>query len=107
MAGIHREQLTIPIPESRLPTYDVVIDDGDSPPITVTGVTVRGPAREAVFLAEPAGGYRLAYGGDRAAGGGVATTVSGPSVADVATARAARAARIAAVSYRGAARSPP
>lgn len=67
VAGIHREQLTIPIPESRLPTYDVVIDDGDSPPITVTGVTVRGPAREAVFLAEPAGGYRLAYGGDRAA----------------------------------------
>ena len=67
VAGIRREQLVIPLPESRLVTYDLVIDDGDSPPITVTGVTVRGPAREAVFLAEPASAYRLAYGGELAA----------------------------------------
>ena len=67
VAGIRREELTIPIPESRLPTYDVVIDDGDSPPITVTGVSAHGPAREVVFLAEPVGGYRLAYGGGLAA----------------------------------------
>ena len=44
-----------------------MIDDGDSPPIDVIGITIRGPAREAVFLAEPGGVYRLAYGGDRAA----------------------------------------
>lgn len=65
VAGIRREALAIPIPESRRAAYDLVIDDGDSPPIGVTGVTARGPAREVVFLAEPAGGYRLAYGGDR------------------------------------------
>jgi hypothetical protein len=67
VAGIRREQLAIPVPESRLETYDLVIDDGDSPPLAVTGVAARGPAREAVFLAEPGGAYRIAYGGDRAA----------------------------------------
>ena len=67
VAGIRREQLTIPLSESRVPTYELVIDDGDSPPIDVTGITIRCPAREAVFLAEPGGVYRLAYGGDRAA----------------------------------------
>ena len=85
VAGIRREQLTIPIPESRLPTYDLVIDDGDSPPITVVGVSARGPAREVVFLAEPAGGYRLAYGGDLAA-----------ARYDTAAIRAALAARVVA-----------
>jgi hypothetical protein len=67
VAGLRREQLAIPLPESRLEAYDLVIDDGDSPPLAVAGVTARGPAREAVFLAEPGGAYRLAYGGDRAA----------------------------------------
>ena len=67
VAGIRREQLVVPLPESRLASYDLVIDDGDSPPIVVTGVTARGPVREVVFLAEPAGGYRLAYGGELAA----------------------------------------
>jgi hypothetical protein len=67
VAGLRREQLAVPLPESRLETYELVIDDGDSPPLAVTGVTARGPAREIVFLAEPGGVYRLAYGGDRAA----------------------------------------
>lgn len=67
VAGLRREQLAIGLPECRLETYELVIDDGDSPPLAVTGVTARGPAREVVFLAEPGGAYRLAYGGDRAA----------------------------------------
>jgi len=67
VAGIRREQIVIPLPESRQPTYDLVIDDGDSPPIAVSAVTARGPAREIVFLAEPDGDYRLAYGGGLAA----------------------------------------
>jgi len=67
VAGLRRERLAIPLPESRLETYELVIDDGDSPPLAVTGVTARGPAREILFLAEPGGVYRLAYGGDRAA----------------------------------------
>jgi hypothetical protein len=67
VAGLRREQLAIGLPESRLETCELVIDDGDSPPITVNGIKARGPAREVVFLAEPGGAYRLAYGGDRAA----------------------------------------
>jgi hypothetical protein len=67
VAGLRREQLAIGLPESRLETYELVIDDGDSPPLAVTGVTARGPAREVAFLGEPGGAYRLAYGGDLAA----------------------------------------
>ncbi|MFM7108529.1 MAG: hypothetical protein ACKOZU_08020 [Planctomycetaceae bacterium] len=66
VAGIRREQLAIPIPESREREYVLVIDDGDSPPIGVTGVTARGPLQEVVFLARPGGDYRIAYGGDLA-----------------------------------------
>ena len=64
LAGIRREQLAIPIPECREREYVLVIDDGDSPPIDVTGVTARGPLQEVVFLARPGGAYRIAYGGD-------------------------------------------
>lgn len=66
VAGIRREQLAIPIPESREREYVLVIDDGDSPPIGVTGVTARGPLEEVVFLARPGGAYRIAYGGELA-----------------------------------------
>lgn len=64
VAGIRREQLALPIPESREREYVLVIDDGDSPPIGVSGVTARGPLEEVVFLARPGGAYRIAYGGD-------------------------------------------
>lgn len=63
VAGIHRHNLSIPLPETREAAYEIVIDDGDSPPLVVTGVTARGPVREVVFLGEPGNEYRLAYGG--------------------------------------------
>ncbi len=63
VAGIHQKNLSISLPESREATYEIVIDDGDSQPIDVTGVTARGPVREVVYLAEPDIEYRLAYGG--------------------------------------------
>lgn len=66
LAGIRTEQTTLALREIRLPTIDLVIDDGDSPPIAVTGISTRGPARELLFLAEPGSDYRLAYGGDLA-----------------------------------------
>ncbi|MFN9369980.1 MAG: hypothetical protein ACK6CT_14650, partial [Planctomycetia bacterium] len=86
VAGIRTEQTTLAVSEIRLPTLDLVIDDGDSPPIQVTGITTRGPARELVFLAEPGSDYRLAYGGD----------LSRPRY-DTAAIRAAVAAGVAAV----------
>lgn len=68
LRGIRQESLAITIPESRLPEYEIVIDNADSQPLDVTGVVAIGPAYEAVFLAAPDGSYALAYGGVAAAG---------------------------------------
>lgn len=67
IAGVHRSDLSVPLPETRAATYEFVIDDGDSPPIDVTGVTASGPVREVMFLAEVGVQYRLAYGGSAVA----------------------------------------
>jgi hypothetical protein len=40
-----------------------VIDNGDSQPLEIEGVTAVGPEYEAVFLARAGASYRLAYGG--------------------------------------------
>lgn len=64
LRGIRSEELGIPIPESRLRDYEIVIENADSPPLTITGVTAVGPAYEVVFLARPGGVYKLAYGVD-------------------------------------------
>jgi len=62
LRGISSEELAITIPESRSPDYDIVIDNADSQPLDITGVTAVGPAYEVVFLARPGKTYRLAYG---------------------------------------------
>jgi hypothetical protein len=67
VAGIRRKQLAITVPETRATSYDIVIDDGDSPPVNVTGITASGPVRELVFLAKTGIDYRLMYGGVAAA----------------------------------------
>jgi len=61
--GLNREQLTIPMPESRASGYQIVIDNLDSPPLAISGVIARGAVYELVFLARPGEAYRLAYGG--------------------------------------------
>ena len=63
LRGINQEELRLRIPESRFPDYEIVIDNGDSQPLDITGVTAVGPAEEVVFLARPGEEYRLAYGG--------------------------------------------
>ena len=62
LRGISSEALAITIPESRYVDYEIVIDNADSPPLDITGVTAVGPAYEVVFLARPGKAYRLAYG---------------------------------------------
>lgn len=62
LRGISTEELAITIPESRSPDYEIVIDNADSQPLEITGVTAIGPAYEVVFLARPGKAYRLAYG---------------------------------------------
>lgn len=59
---VKRENLDVSIPETRDQNLRLVIDNRDSPPLNVTGVEARGTAYEAVFLADPAAKYRLAYG---------------------------------------------
>jgi hypothetical protein len=62
LRGISTEELAITIPESRSPDYEIVIDNADSQPLEITGVTAIGPTYEVVFLARPGKAYRLAYG---------------------------------------------
>jgi len=62
LRGISTEELAITIPESRSPDFEIVIDNADSQPLEITGVTAVGPAYEVVFLARPGEPYRLAYG---------------------------------------------
>ncbi len=59
---VKRENLDISIPETREASLRVVIENRDSAPLKVTGVEARGTAYEAVFLANLAEKYRLAYG---------------------------------------------
>jgi len=62
LRGLAREQLEVPISATWKGPFEIVIANGDSPPLRVTGVTARGPASEVVFLAAPGEDYRLAYG---------------------------------------------
>ena len=62
LRGLAREQLEVPIGATWKGPFEIVIANGDSPPLRVTGVTARGPASEVVFLAAPGEDYRLAYG---------------------------------------------
>jgi hypothetical protein len=57
------EALGISFPEMASRRYRIVIDNHDSPPVTVAGVHGVGPVWQAVFMAEPAARYTLYYGG--------------------------------------------
>ena len=60
--SLQRESLSIDIPEHRETDYRLVIENRDSPPLSVKNVTAQGNAYEVVFLATPKADYRLAYG---------------------------------------------
>jgi len=61
-----REQLRVTFPETRQPRYRVVIDNQDSPPLDITGITGEGNVYRVVFLADPGNRYRLTYGSSTA-----------------------------------------
>ncbi len=69
LRGIRSEELAITIPESRDAAYEIVIDNADSQPLDITGVSAVGPAYEVVFLARQGNVYRLAYGAGNAEDG--------------------------------------
>lgn len=62
---LKRELLTFKFPETRATEYRIVIDNRDSPPLDITGVTAEGHEYEVLFLADPQEKYRLAYGDTR------------------------------------------
>jgi Protein of unknown function (DUF3999) len=64
---LHREQLTVSFPEHREDRYRIIIDNQDSPPLELTGITATGNVYRLLYLAQPGSDYRLAYGSERAA----------------------------------------
>ncbi|MBX3433177.1 MAG: DUF3999 family protein [Pirellulales bacterium] len=63
---LRRQHVRIEFPETRSKRLRVIVENRDSPPLNLTGVTARGPAYEAIFLVQPQGVYRLAYGNPEA-----------------------------------------
>jgi hypothetical protein len=64
--GLHREDLTLALPEAREVKYRLIVENDDSKPLDLTGVVAKGPVYEAVFLAQPGEDYTFEYGGDLA-----------------------------------------
>ncbi len=64
---LDRSHLSIAISETRQTRYRLVIENRDSAPLAIAGVTAQGAVYEVVFLADPTEKYRLAYGGNRIA----------------------------------------
>jgi hypothetical protein len=57
-----RESLRVEFPEVRSDQYEIVIDNGDGPPLEIQGVHGEGSLHRLVFLAKRGQQYRLAYG---------------------------------------------
>lgn len=60
--SLKRDELSISFPESRQAQYRIVIDNRDSPPLTVAGISAEGNVYEVLYLAEPDGHDQLIYG---------------------------------------------
>lgn len=61
LPGMQRESLRLPAPDRRR-DFRLVIDNGDSPPLTLNGIRARGRLERVLFIAEPGTEYRLVYG---------------------------------------------
>ncbi|HEY1067574.1 MAG TPA: hypothetical protein VGE52_15735 [Pirellulales bacterium] len=62
VGSLRREQLTLPIPESRCTKYRLTVEDGDSPALPISGAAPRGPAYELLCLGSPGKPLQLEYG---------------------------------------------
>ena len=67
ISGVRDSQLTLQLPQQqqRMP-WRLRIENGDSPPLAVTGLELAGPVSEIVWLAEPGRNYKLLYSDDHA-----------------------------------------
>ena len=60
--NLQREHLSADFPESRQRKFRIVIENRDSPPLNITGITARGNVYEVIFLAVPERSFHLVYG---------------------------------------------
>ena len=67
VAGFTTNRLSVVFPEQRAEQLRLVIQNADAPPIEVDAVRAYGPVYRLLWLAEPGGAYRLAYGHDTVA----------------------------------------
>ena len=67
VAGFTTNRLSVAFPEQRAEQLRLVIQNADAPPIEVDAVRAYGPVYRLLWLAEPGGAYRLAYGHDTVA----------------------------------------
>lgn len=61
---LQQSDLELEFPATRQDRYRLVIENGDNPPLDVTGIKAEGTRIEIVFLATPDSTYHLIYGGD-------------------------------------------
>lgn len=69
VGSLHKEELSLKVPEGRWDRCRLAIDNGDSPPLKITGIELAGPLYEVVFLASPGERYRLEHGSPTAEAG--------------------------------------
>ncbi len=62
----HEEHLVISMPETRGESYRIVIENGDSPALTIESVEASGHQYELIFLRAGSDSVRLEYGSDTA-----------------------------------------
>jgi hypothetical protein len=60
--NLQEQDLTIEFPANRSDKLHLLIYNGDSAPLAITGIEARGVVDEVCFLAEPNKSYRLVYG---------------------------------------------
>jgi hypothetical protein len=63
---LRRAELKISFPEHRTDLYRVIIDNGDSPPLAITGIEGEGNVYRLLFLARPENRYQVYYGSEAA-----------------------------------------
>ena len=69
VGSIQKDELTLSIRETHASRYRVLIDNRDSPPLTITGVELSGPLYELMFLASADQKFALQYGSPDAKAG--------------------------------------
>lgn len=62
--SLHREHLTLEFAEHRSAELELVIENGDNPPLQITGVKAEGATYRLLFFVQPAAELRLYFGGD-------------------------------------------